>query len=751
MFHTLRISATVCIVALMVSCGKKSPEKGPQSPYGGEATLFASIEGFTRSYIGANKSVWYSGDSFGYYDDATQHTENGRFTLTEGGGETSALFKGELATASPAEGRNIYAIYPYNAGIPAPTGYTLVLPAPQQQRGATDPGGGGKYCFMVAEPITTDIAPGAGLVLKFHQIMSVADIAVRNIPSGSSVTKVVLRSSDGSAVFTSQATLNLTLPATDAKFAQPSVRSKVAALTVMTASVSSDFTASIVMFPIDFSAVPTNLVAEVVIKESDGSDKLFRLPLGGFDRHLARGKRIDLTFDFADPSVIEGSAAGSKFDSYDGLVMVGYQMWFNCPGDGSEAYNGGSTSNNLNWKHYGIDVPGTPAPNWTPKQTSGRFNYGGCMVAMWPDVSEYEKTYETSFKLPNGQNAYVFSSWDEQTIDTQIRWMRDYDIDGFFLQRFTNQFAGSNPIRKAITTRNIEQAKRLAEKYQRAWAVMYDISKDDPGPGETLVTRIKADIDKLVLELRILESPTYLKHRGKPLIAMWGVGRPEANQNYTLAQIEEIVDYLKDESTYGGFSVMAGTPWCFRSQSCSIDKTTDFHRVLRKFDVVHGWYTGHFSASEFSSSGFQSIRDDIDWCKTNGISYAATISPGFSWQNRVDSGNSGNSEYNVDAYRRYPRANGMFFWNQVSKFIDAGGKSIYITMFDEVDEGTAIFKCTTAANTPVEGYGQDNGVLTKFLAFEDGEPNDHYLWLAGQAGKMLRGEIPFTTSLPPRN
>ena len=61
---------------------------------------------------------------------------------------------------------------------------------------------------------------------------------------------------------------------------------------------------------------------------------------------------------------------------------------------------------------------------------------------------------------------------------------------------------------------------------------------------------------------------------------------------------------------------------------------------------------------------------------------------------------------------------------------------IYVAMFDEVDEATAIFKCT---NDPPTGDG------AKFITYE-GLPSDHYLKLAGRAGRLLRGEKNSTPS-----
>ena len=66
---------------------------------------------------------------------------------------------------------------------------------------------------------------------------------------------------------------------------------------------------------------------------------------------------------------------------------------------------------------------------------------------------------------------------------------------------------------------------------------------------------------------------------------------------------------------------------------------------------------------------------------------------------------------------------------------------LYIAMFDEVNEGTAIFKVSD--NPPVSN-------VAKFVGM-DGKPSDHYLWLTGEAGKMLRKEIPLSIEMPERN
>ena len=84
-------------------------------------------------------------------------------------------------------------------------------------------------------------------------------------------------------------------------------------------------------------------------------------------------------------------------------------------------------------------------------------------------------------------------------------------------------------------------------------------------------------------------------------------------------------------------------------------------------------------------------------------------------------------------------------WSQAhyeaGKYVEEklGATMVYQAMFDEMDEGTAIFKCT---NDPPVGE-------SRFLTYE-GLPTDHYLWLTGMGGKLLRGELDVMDNVPAR-
>jgi len=69
---------------------------------------------------------------------------------------------------------------------------------------------------------------------------------------------------------------------------------------------------------------------------------------------------------------------------------------------------------------------------------------------------------------------------------------------------------------------------------------------------------------------------------------------------------------------------------------------------------------------------------------------------------------------------------------------DAGTRRGQPSVHCKFDEATAIFKCTNTPPTSQE---------VKLLTLE-GLASDFYLHLAGQAGKLLRDEIPLSTKVP---
>ncbi len=75
-----------------------------------------------------------------------------------------------------------------------------------------------------------------------------------------------------------------------------------------------------------------------------------------------------------------------------------------------------------------------------------------------------------------------------------------------------------------------------------------------------------------------------------------------------------------------------------------------------------------------------------------------------------------------------PRNSGRFFQQQLDGAIEEGAEMIYIAMFDEIDEGTAIYKL--AHKVPV---GE-----SVFVPLDADIPNDYYLMLAGEAARKLK-------------
>jgi len=387
-------------------------------------------------------------------------------------------------------------------------------------------------------------------------------------------------------------------------------------------------------------------------------------------------------------------------------LMMGYQGWFLCSGDGSPVNN---------WIHWS-------RRNQAPDPTT-------VTVDFWPDTTELERDelFATQFTFADGSPASLYSAYKGKTVMRHFQWMQNYGLDGVFLQRFSSELRDS----RFFNVRNqvAQNIRAGAEAYGRVFAVMYDISGQNES---TLVQDLANDWNYLVDTLKITQSPNYLQHNGKPVLAIWGFGFTD--RPGTAAQAQQLISYLKSEAGPDRqVTLMGGVPTYWRSLTRDSKTDPAWANVYRSFDILSPWTVGRYS-DEAGVDRF--CRDltvpDLAEAAAGKFEYMPVLFPGFSWRN-----------LNNGLLNQIPRHGGKFYWRQVFNTIASGATMIYGAMFDEVDEGTAMYKtAATSRQMPAQG---------EFVALDiDGYslPSDWYLRLAGEATKMLRGEIPLDPQLP---
>ncbi len=372
-----------------------------------------------------------------------------------------------------------------------------------------------------------------------------------------------------------------------------------------------------------------------------------------------------------------------------GKVMCGYQGWFNCEGDGADR----------GWFH------------WTRR--GGKLEPGNAKIDLWPDVSELgpEERVATGFTNAAGKVAEVFSSFKQPTVLRHFEWMREYGIDGVFVQRFAVDIRGANGLRHNNTV--LGHCREGARRSGRTFAVMYDLS----GLGTNRMQEVIEDWKSLRTAMKVADDGQYLRHRGKPLVAVWGIGFND-KRRYSLAECRQLVEFLRQD----GCSIMVGVPTYWRELKNDSLPDKELHEIIKLADVVSPWTVGRYKTqAEVARHEERLLKPDITWCNEAKLDYLPVVFPGFSWHNM----NPGSASDLI------PRRKGDFLWEQLTAAKRSGAQMAYVAMFDEVDEGTAIFKCTNDA--PVDEK-------SKFVTYE-GLPSDFYLKLVGAGAKLVRGEI----------
>lgn len=381
-------------------------------------------------------------------------------------------------------------------------------------------------------------------------------------------------------------------------------------------------------------------------------------------------------------------------------VITGYQAWFSAFGDGSPVNQ---------WRHWSAGV--APHPGY---QT----------FELWPDVREYapEDLFQTGYaNLGNGEKARLFSSFRPGVIDVHFRWMKEYGIDGAALQRFGVEIADRTYLahRNSIT----QKVREAAEKHGRIFYIMYDIS----GMNESnFVEVIKRDWqEEIVGKLKVTESPQYAREGGKPVVNIWGLGFTD--RPGTAEQAKELIQWFKEQGVY----LIGGVPTNWRTSSG--DSKPGWQDVYALFDMISPWTVGRYATDvEIELFYRRYLEPDLKYTRELGIAYQPVIFPGFAWSN-----------WNGGRPNQIPRRGGEFFWRQAYNVRRAGIPAMYMAMFDEYDEGTALAKAAEDASMiPTNQY---------FLTLDaDGisMSSDFYLRLAGAATRMIKGEAPMEEKVP---
>ncbi len=372
-----------------------------------------------------------------------------------------------------------------------------------------------------------------------------------------------------------------------------------------------------------------------------------------------------------------------------GKVVCGYQGWFRCPGD--EADGG--------WVHW--------------SRSGSRVARETLTFEMWPDMAEYspaERYRVPGFTYPDGAPAELYSSANRRTIDRHFDWMRQYGIDGVEVQRFVLEL--QDP---AAASRVLAYCCDAANRTGRVLYIGYDLSGTANDRAVDLLTR---DWHWLVDGMKLTSDPRYLHERGKPVVQLFGF-YPE---RFGPELANRLIDVFKTRDRYAAFMVGSG-PWNWLE-----NRDPAWDAVYRRFDGYKPWNVGNWTRRDgLAIAATNTWADALAETRRRGQLLLPVLYPGFSWDNltRQEPGKS-----------LIPRRGGEFLWDQFAQATRLGMEAAFVAMFDEVDEGTAIFKVTNAP--PVQGH---------FVTF-DGKPSDWYLRLVGEGTKMLRGQRPLTERIP---
>ena len=351
-----------------------------------------------------------------------------------------------------------------------------------------------------------------------------------------------------------------------------------------------------------------------------------------------------------------------------GKILAGYQGWFRTPND----------LDDIGFAHWTVD--------------------------QWPDPNDYDPA--SLHTMPGattvaGKPGYVFSAADPAVVRRHFEWMRKYNMDGIYLQRFFGAATAGGGTEWVLS--NVRAA---AHQEGRVWAIEYDLSGGDD---TTLVSQISADWKWLVDTCHITQDSRYLHEGGKPVVVLWGAS---IRTYLSVGPLNDLVDFFHNDPVYGSNYVVGCVSPSFPSA---------WETNYAKYDSIFAWQGG--------VPGYQNIAAKA---AQYGIQAQMHVWPGFSWHNLNNL---------VFPTQYTDRTNGQFYWGLISGGLNVlSPEAVFVGMFDEYNEGTAVMPMS---DDPPLLTGSTGHYVTNA-----GSSKDWWLTLSGRTQETLTKQVAYSGTMP---
>ncbi|WP_431283023.1 glycoside hydrolase family 71/99-like protein [Humitalea sp. 24SJ18S-53] len=394
----------------------------------------------------------------------------------------------------------------------------------------------------------------------------------------------------------------------------------------------------------------------------------------------------------------QGASPPTDTATLTGQHIVGYQGWFVCPGDRPPA-QGSPHDSWAHWFHTSRDAP--------PR----------VVVDMLPDTSELTPAERcpSGWRDRAGREISLYSNRNATTVDRHFAWMAEYGIHTAAAQRFV--IGLTVPAVQARFDTVLDNIRRGAEAHHRGFFVAYDISglRDDQLP------MLAADW-RALRGRGLTDSPAYQRHRGRPVLMIWGLGFRDRPGDPAAARA--LLAAVRDA---GPVTLVGGVPTNWRTLDRDAKGDAEWAAIYRSFEVLSPWTVGRYGdARSIDANRIDRLLPDLEATRRTGQDLMPVIFPGFSWAN-VMALNGRTAPRNA-----FPRRCGAFYWDQARALGRSGATMVYTAMFDEVNEGTAIYKLApTARDLP------ESPVFVPLDIDGCRLPSDWYLRIAGQISRRI--------------